>query len=86
MALDNVSIFFPPTLTKTGRKVPVDQLALEVEVIGHTETKAKKQKKQVITWPECLDLLTEEERFDLIRDTLVRVARLDTEASVIKEG
>lgn len=86
MALDNVSVFFPPTLTKTGRKVPVDQYTLEVEVIGHTAAKAKKQKKQTLTWPECLDLLPEEERLDLIRDTLVRVARVDTEASVAKEG
>ena len=89
MVLDNVSVFFPPELTRTGRKVPIDQYTLEVEVIGHVPDAAKKsrkQKKQILTWPECLDLLPEEEKFNLIRDTLVRVARLDTEKTAAIKG
>lgn len=83
--LDNVSVFFPPELTKTGRKVPIDQYTLEVEVIGHVPgaERAKKQKKQVITWPECLDLLLPDEKDELIRDTLIRVARADTEKTAV---
>lgn len=83
--LDNVSEFYPPDLTDTKRKVPVDQYALEVEIIGHTAAKERKRKKQILTWPECLDLLPVEEKLSLIRDTLVRAARLDTEKSATKE-
>ena len=86
--MDNVSVFHAPELTKTGRKVPIDEYELEVEVIGYIADgeKGKKQKKQKVTWPGCLDLLPEEEKLNLIRDTLVRVARADTEASAAKEG
>lgn len=84
--LENVSQFYPPEMTETHRKVPVDQYSLEVEIIGHTQSKGRKQKKQVLTWPECLDLLPLERKQQIIRDALVEAARLDTEASVTKEG
>lgn len=88
--MDNVSVFYPPNLTATGRKVPVDQYTLEVEVIGHVPDVGKgsrKQKKQTLTWPECLDLLLPERKQEIIREALVEAARLDTEATAVaKEG
>lgn len=89
MALDNVSVFYPPGLTATGRKVPIDQYELEVEVVGYVPDVgkgSKKQKKQRLTWPECLDLLPPERKLEIIRETLVEAARVDTEkTAVIKE-
>lgn len=88
--MENVSVFFPPTLTETGRKVPITQYELEIEVSGEVAAageRIKKQKKQRLLWPECLDLLPLERKLEIIQEALVEAARADTEkTAVIKEG
>lgn len=84
--MDNVSVFYPPNLTATGRKVPTDQYTLEVEVIGHVPDvgkTGKKQKKQTLTWPECLDLLPPERKAVIIQEALIEVAWADTEETAV---
>lgn len=86
--LSNVNIYYSQP-TATGRKVPIDQYAMTTRIHGTPATGVGNphQSDHPLTWPECLTLLPEEKRMQLITDTLVQVSRLQAEAQAeAKEG
>lgn len=82
MATSNVNIFHG-ALVPTGRKVPLDQYQLQVQIEGDviSEAKAsvKRSKDKAWLFPDVLLLLSPEELQDVMREILLRHARTDLE-------
>ena len=80
MTTQNVNIYHGG-LVATGRKKPIDQYQLQVQIEGDApdEGKGKKSKDKQWLFPDVLELFSPEEREAIMRDVIMRFARIDLE-------